>query len=140
LQFTSTVSSHVVQDSMMRPKVNVVINDLRFKTEMNYVQDGGGYIVRIKRPVPEISVGSEHQSENDLVDVPDSAFDYVIEGKSKDVPDLQNKTRLMMLDLPALGVKLPADLLKKREEDVRAGKIRPYNPELEDVPPFMRNK
>jgi hypothetical protein len=95
----------------------VVFSDLRFKNEMEYVKGNGGKVVRVRRPVEKVG-DSSHQSENDLNDVPDEAFDYVIHGQPTDVYDLQLRTDEML------------DWLK--------GNIRPFNEAQETVPPFMR--
>lgn len=96
----------------------VVFSDMRFKNEFEYVKNNGGKVVRVRRPVDEITIPSSHQSENDLNDVPDDAFDYVIHGLPKDVHDLGLKTDEMM------------DWLK--------GRIRPFDPDQVDTPPFLR--
>ena len=96
----------------------VVFNDLRFKNELAYVKNNGGKVIRIKRPVKELFVPNDHLSENDLNDVPDSDFDYIIEGTEKSVGYLQLQTDRMM--------------------DVYKGRLMPYDDEQADIPPFMR--
>jgi len=95
----------------------VVFSDLRFKNEIDYIKKNGGKIVRVRRPVEKF-IASEHQSEMDLNDVPDDAFDYVIHGLPADVHDLQLKTDQML--------------------DWFKGRIIPYDEKSVDVPPFLR--
>ena len=75
---------------------HVVFSDMRFKNEFEYIKNNGGKVVRVRRPVDEITTPSSHQSENDLNDVPDDAFDYVIHGQPNDVHDLALRTDEMM--------------------------------------------
>jgi hypothetical protein len=61
------------------PIQGVCFSDLRFKNEFMTIRRNGGAVVRVKRPVQSIVLGSDHQSENDLNNVPDGRFDYVID-------------------------------------------------------------
>lgn len=96
----------------------VVFNDLRFKNEMEYIKQNGGKVVRVRRPVEEVTISASHPSENDLNDVPDDAFDYVIHGQPNDVHDLQMRTDEMM--------------------DGLNGHIAPFDEAQKDIPPFLR--
>ncbi len=80
------------------PKSNAVISDMRFRNEFDYVRASGGKVVRVVRPVDKILDGN-HQSENDLANVDDSEFDYVIAGKAYDLGDLLLKVDRMAEDL-----------------------------------------
>lgn len=72
-------------------KVRTVFSDMRFRNEFEYVRRHGVKTLRVTRPVSQLYIDNAHKSENDLNDVPDSAFDYVIHGKGADVPDLHSK-------------------------------------------------
>ena len=74
----------------------VCFSDIRFKNELAVIKREGGKVIRVVRPVEELFISNEHESENDLNDVPDEEFDYILHGKPKDVPDLQLKTDEMM--------------------------------------------
>lgn len=74
----------------------VIFSDMRFKNEFAYVKEHGGKVVRVRRPVEALVVSSAHQSENDLNDVPDTDFDYVIHGQANDLDDLLRCTDTMM--------------------------------------------
>jgi hypothetical protein len=100
------------------PPRGVVFSDMRFKNEFDYIKKNGGKVIRVVRPVPLLEVSSGHQSENDLNDVPDSEFDHVIYGQPNDTHDLC----------------LQAD----RMVDWMRGRIRAYDAETENVPPFLR--
>lgn len=131
----------------MVPKKHVVTSDPRFKNEMKYFQDHGGVVVRIKRPLEAVRQ-DEHQSEVDLLDIPDESFNYVIQGLPRDVPDLIEKAHMMMEYLApelspqpqSIPVTLPTGLLEQRQRDVEAGRIMDYDPQQEDIPPFMRSR
>lgn len=81
----------------LKPSSGVVFADLRFKNEVAAFKRLGAKVIRVVRPVEELFIDNAHSSENDLNDVPDEEFDYVIHGKTKDVPDLQQKTDEMLL-------------------------------------------
>jgi hypothetical protein len=74
----------------------VVFNDMRFKNEFEYVKKNGGKVIRVRRPVDKITISAAHQSENDLNDIPDDAFDYVIHGQPNNVLDLAARTDEML--------------------------------------------
>ena len=96
LAYTSELGLIERRNSRLRPITGVVFSDMRFKNEFEYVKNNGGKVVRVRRPVEEITIPATHQSENDLNDVPDSAFNYVIHGLQKDVHDLHLRTDEMM--------------------------------------------
>lgn len=73
----------------------VCFSDLRFKNEFLTIRRNSGIVVRVKRPVRSVVLGSGHQSENDLNDVPDHRFDYVIENTGS-LDDLANHVKTMV--------------------------------------------
>jgi len=77
-------------------------SDMRFKNEMQYIQANGGKVVRVRRKVKELPEGVDlsHQSEIDLLDVPDEEFDYVIKN-DQDVEYLKLRGDMMLKDLKA---------------------------------------
>lgn len=75
-------------------RIGVVVSDGRFLSEISYLKKEGFKIVRIKRKVDTLSDAILHSSEQELVSVEDSYFDYVIDnGGSLD--DLEQKTKEM---------------------------------------------
>lgn len=96
----------------------VVISDIRFINEIKAVHGNGGKVVRVKRKLEVLPGGAAtHRSEVELSDMPDSAFDHVIDN-SGDLPELYLKTTRMV--------------------DIFKGKVLPYDPAMENVPPFKR--
>ena len=81
------------------PYKGVCFSDVRFKNELAVIKREGGKVIRVVRPVEELFISNEHESENNLNDVPDEEFDYVIMGRPKDVPDLQLRTDYMLNEL-----------------------------------------
>lgn len=81
---------------MAKPKTNVCFPDMRFRNEMETIKAMGGKVIRVVRNTEKLFIDNAHVSENDLNEVPDSEFDYVIHGLPKDVPDLQLKTDKMI--------------------------------------------
>jgi len=79
---------------VMVPKTFVAIPDVRFHSEYNGIRQAGGKLVRVKRPVQKLSVDPGHPSESGLVDVPDAAFDYVIENDGT-LEELGRKVQLL---------------------------------------------
>jgi hypothetical protein len=64
------------------PRRHIVITDLRYKNEAEAVRAAGGYLVRVKRWVPKITVSPKHQSEKDLLEVHDDDFDWLLHNRS----------------------------------------------------------
>jgi hypothetical protein len=61
------------------PGRGVVIPDVRFKNEIEAVQNAGGKVVRVLRPDGGLKGEyALHKSETELLSIPDSEFDYVI--------------------------------------------------------------
>ena len=71
----------------------VVISDVRFPNELHGLRDAGAKVIRIKRASRGSSLHDEHESERALDDVPDSAFDAVIEnnGTHAELAELANQ-------------------------------------------------
>lgn len=80
------------------PRKNVVFTDLRYKNEAAAVRKGGGYLVRVRRWVPEIKVSPTHQSEIDLLDLHDDDFDWVLHNRST-LEDLWNQVDHMVANI-----------------------------------------
>jgi len=74
---------------------NVVIPDVRFKSEMDGVAGAGGKLVRITRPGHE-KPKWDHPSETEQLTVPDSEFDYIIHNNGT-LEDLALKVEEMMM-------------------------------------------
>lgn len=73
----------------------VVIPDVRFKNEIDFIQRGGGKVVRIIRPVDRQGSVDLHPSESEALEVPDSAFDCCIHNSS-DLGNLKRSTDEMV--------------------------------------------
>jgi len=111
---------HAEVEGVMETHKHVVFSDMRFRNEFEYVKARGGKVIRVVRPVAELTIGGAHQSENDLNDVPDGAFDYVLHAQANNLPDLLLRTDEMM--------------------DWLTGRIRHYDARDENVPPFKRDE
>lgn len=57
---------------------NVVISDVRFPNELYAIQDSGGKVIRLIRPMKRIGPEHEHISETALDHISDAEFDHVI--------------------------------------------------------------
>lgn len=69
----------------------VVVPDVRFKNEIEGLRKGGAKLVRVKRPGAGLQgAAGAHASETEQDEVPDSAFDFVIENDGS-LEDLQKK-------------------------------------------------
>lgn len=88
LRTTSTVAG------VLTPKTFVAIPDVRFHSEVNGIRRAGGKLVRVKRPRPALTVDPSHPSECGLIDLPDDAFDYVIENDGT-LEELGRKVQLL---------------------------------------------
>lgn len=53
----------------------VIISDLRYKNEYDYLKNKGYMVVRINRKTPDVE--DQHPSETDLDNLPTDGFDYV---------------------------------------------------------------
>jgi hypothetical protein len=76
--------------SDVAPQDKVVVSDVRFKNEAQWIKEFGGQIWRINRP--GIDAANEHVSENELSDW---EFDIVIENDS-DMPALIKKIKALI--------------------------------------------
>ena len=110
---------HAEVEGVMETHKHVVFSDMRFRNEFDYIKKHGGKVIRVVRPVAELTIGGAHQSENDLNDVPDDDFDYVLHAQADNLPDLLLRTDEMM--------------------DWLTGRIRNFDEKQADVPPFLRN-
>lgn len=78
---------------------HILISDVRYQDELVCVRENGGVAVRVVRPVPKLSISNEHKSENDLNEVPDSAFDHVIYVEQEGLSLLYAQVDKMVVDL-----------------------------------------
>jgi hypothetical protein len=69
---------------------DVVFTDLRYKNEAQAVKNAGGFLIRCVRPVDRIEVSTRHQSEVDLLSLPDSYFDAVVQNNGV-LSDLEDR-------------------------------------------------
>lgn len=69
---------------------SAVVGDARFLNELAWFHARGALLVRVKRALPRPAICTTHPSETELLDVPDSYFEHVIEGH--DVPSLRGAT------------------------------------------------
>jgi hypothetical protein len=84
-----------LEDTIL-PVGGVCFSDIRFKNELAVIKREGGKVIRVVRPVEQLFISNEHESENDLNDVPDEEFDYVLQGPPSGVPIVQALTDKMM--------------------------------------------
>ena len=73
----------------------VVISDLRFIHEYNYIKKLGGYIIKIERDNLNDNINTEHISENELDNFTNDKFNYVIKNNGS-INDLENIVKKIM--------------------------------------------
>lgn len=83
---------------------DVVFSDGRHRNELEVGRECGALLVRVVRPVERLFVYTDHRSECELNDLPDSYFDHVIVGEPANVADLQSKADAAVSHLRALTV------------------------------------
>jgi hypothetical protein len=94
----------------------VPVPDVRFVNEVEAIRNAGGRVIRVIREVP-IKAESSHSSETGLLNTGDNTFDYVIDNSG---------------DLHHLGLQVD------RMMSFISGRIRRFEPDQADVPPFKR--
>lgn len=79
--------------SFMQPNTNVVIPDVRFKNEVDGLKRGGAVLIRVKRPgAGLVGAAATHASEAEQDEIPDSAFDTVLDNTGT-IEDLHWKVK-----------------------------------------------
>ena len=66
-----------MNDVRSRGQDNVVITDVRFRNEVQAVQDAGGLVIRLRRG----ELSSDHASEAELAGMEDKEFDLVVDNQ-----------------------------------------------------------
>jgi dephospho-CoA kinase len=62
------------------PRIGVIISDVRFINEINNIKKHGGKVIKIVRDGSGLSGSSgKHQSENEMLNIPNDCFDLVID-------------------------------------------------------------
>jgi hypothetical protein len=79
--YYSAKSGLLFVGSYGRPK-GVVISDVRFKNEIDAIHAVGGKVVRIVRSTSLSGAASQHRSEQEQKDIPDSVFDHILYNNS----------------------------------------------------------
>lgn len=76
---------------------HIFVTDLRFKNEFRLLKENGFKLVRIIRDEATIDVGrnSQHQSEIDLLDIPEDEWDCIIRN-NRSLEDFHTWLRLLM--------------------------------------------
>jgi hypothetical protein len=85
----------------------VVVADIRFPNEIELLRSMGGKMIRIRRPGNCSHLPTElgkHSSETAIDNMPDSAFDYIIQNDGT-LEDLQNTVLSIIEDINALHIK-----------------------------------
>ena len=72
------------------PKIKIVISDLRFQHEYEYLKKLDSYFIRIKRNDKEVNNYDLHKSETELDIIKDNEFNHIIENNSS-IEDLYLK-------------------------------------------------
>jgi hypothetical protein len=67
----------------------VVISDVRFHNEVKAVTDAGGKLIRLKRKTSLTPQQSNHQSELEMQEMPDSIFHAVIDNQDMSLEQLE---------------------------------------------------
>ncbi|MEM0354020.1 MAG: hypothetical protein QXW79_00425 [Thermoplasmata archaeon] len=73
------------------PKINIVVPDIRFQNEVNFIKELGGFIIKINRP--GIESNDLHSSETELLNI--NNYDYLI-NNSGTIDDLFDSMMICM--------------------------------------------
>lgn len=68
----------------------VIISDLRFCNEFDFIKSNGGTMLRVIRNIDKVPEISDHESERDILSIPTNEFDIVIENNGT-IEDLHKK-------------------------------------------------
>ena len=82
--------------TVQTPYNGAVITDVRFKNELKAIRDAGGSLVLLRRAS---AIVSSHASEQELVDVPLSYYDYVIDNRELSLGELEAEVSKMYYQL-----------------------------------------
>jgi len=89
---------------------NLIVTDVRFKNELEYIKNSGGIVIKVVSPhrnearLQQESCGDDgkynmiksHQSECDLDDLEDCVFDLVIHNDENDEDTLKTKMQILL--------------------------------------------
>lgn len=76
------------------PKVNVVVPDIRFQNEVNFIKELGGFVIKINRP--GIQTNDPHSSETEILNI--NNYDYLI-NNSGTVEDLFESMKMCLKEI-----------------------------------------
>lgn len=81
------------------PELNngIIISDCRFLNELNKIKSVGK-IIRVKRKYHKIKNILTHESEQEIISIPDQMFDFVIENDGT-LDDLRDKVKQLYLSI-----------------------------------------
>jgi hypothetical protein len=73
----------IIKNKLPYKLPGVIITDLRYYNEFKCIKDAGGALIRIKRPVEDLSLlfdlkNINHSSEKDMLDISDNEFNFII--------------------------------------------------------------
>lgn len=98
-QYTYSRMHGVSTTTTVHPGWNgVVFADVRFMNEHVGIRAAGGVVIRLKR---DTGIASAHQSEAELLGIPDSYYDYVIDNNKLSREELEAEVARIYLDLKA---------------------------------------
>lgn len=86
-------------DRSSNPIRGVVISDLRFKNEVDVLNQSGASLIRLKRDQAGLKgEAGLHSSEAEQLTIPDSSFNFIVVNNG-DLGDLYHELRNVMLDV-----------------------------------------
>lgn len=85
---------YIIAENLTKPRIRIVIDDLRFPNEMDFIKSVGGYCGKIINPFrPVVKAASEGL-------LGDREFDFIVENdKSKNIGIFFNNLDLAMIEL-----------------------------------------
>ena len=76
----------------------VVISDVRFINEFEYIKYNGGTLLRVVRNIDKVPESSDHESEQEILSIPSNEFDIVLDNNGS-IEDLYEKINQIILYL-----------------------------------------
>lgn len=125
----------------------VVVPDVRFKNEVAAIRAAEGYLVRVRREMTGLGGDAgKHKSETEQLEISDEEFDALLNNTGTIAQLGVQVDQVVERVRDRARRAIYKDLVpKKRAEDPVLGAmsaggkgIQPYNPALENVPPFKR--
>jgi hypothetical protein len=75
------------------PKKNVAISDVRFQNEITAIRRAGGKLIRLLRGTGLEGAAGKHRSETEILEIPDSEFDAIVDNNGMTLPQFEERVR-----------------------------------------------